>query len=181
MSFTDAALTQSSTNVYTIRAVDGAGNVGPVSSPVTVVYDVTAPTIPGLLTAATPTNWNLPCALVGRVDGLRRSGVDHYDVFRGSTKVEQLAVTGLGFTDTSPVTGKARDPTLVEKAIDAAGEHDSRVHRQDRGRARPDPAARADADRALGDEASTPRCPRWPCPTPAARASAATASTGTGR
>ena len=115
-SFTDAALTQSSTNVYTIRAVDGAGNVGPASSPVTVVYDVTAPTIPGSLTATTPTNSPPVLSWAASTDAL--SGVDHYDVFRGSTKINSSPVTGLGFTDTSPVTGSQ---TYSVKAIDAAG------------------------------------------------------------
>lgn len=115
-SFTDAALTQSGTNAYTIRAVDGAGNVGPASSPVTVVYDVTAPTIPGSLTATTPTNSPPVLSWAASTDAL--SGVDHYDVFRGSTKINSSPVTGLGFTDTSPVTGSQ---TYSVKAIDAAG------------------------------------------------------------
>ena len=132
-SFTDAALTQSGTNVYTITAVDGAGNVGPASASVTVVYDVTAPTIPGSLTATTPTSLAAR-AHVGRVDRraerrrpLRRVPRQHED--------QQLARRrASAYTDTSPVTGSQ---TYSVKAIDAAGNTTAGVHGQDR-RVRPD-------------------------------------------
>ena len=61
----------------------------------TVVYDVTAPTIPGSLTATTPTNSPPVLSWAASTDAF--SGVDHYDVFRiGGTSLAGGRATIVG-------------------------------------------------------------------------------------
>ncbi|MEO9175837.1 MAG: hypothetical protein ABI317_10035, partial [Gaiellales bacterium] len=115
-SFTDAALSASGTYTYTVRAVDGAGNVGPPSASATVVYDVTAPTMPASLTGTTPTASAPVLSWTASTDAL--SGLDHYDVYRGGLKINTSPVTGLTFTDTSPINGSQ---SYLVRAVDAAG------------------------------------------------------------
>jgi large repetitive protein len=115
-SFTDAATTASGTYTYTVRAVDGAGNVGPASASATVVFDVTAPTTPASLTATTPTASAPVITWTASTDAL--SGIDHYDVYRGGTKINSSPVTGLTYTDTSPINGSQ---SYLVRAVDGAG------------------------------------------------------------
>ena len=42
--------------MYTVKSVDVNGNQSAASTPKTVVFDVTAPTTPATVNAATPTN-----------------------------------------------------------------------------------------------------------------------------
>ena len=115
-SFTDAATTASGTYTYTVKAVDGAGNVGPASASATVVYDVTAPTTPASLTGTTPTASPPVLTWTASTDAL--SGLDHYDVYRGGVKINSSPVTGLTYTDTSPISGSQ---SYLVRAVDAAG------------------------------------------------------------
>ena len=115
-SFTDAAVTQSGTYAYTVRAVDGAGNAGASSSSVNVTYDNTAPTVPTALNGTTPTASPPVLTWAASTDAL--SGVDHYDVLRGGTKINSSPLTTLTYTDTSPI---AASQTYAVRAVDAAG------------------------------------------------------------
>ncbi|MDX6580733.1 MAG: hypothetical protein QOJ47_2282, partial [Gaiellales bacterium] len=115
-SFTDAAVTQSGIYTYTVRAVDGAGNVGPASSSASVTYDNTAPTAPASVNGTTPTASPPVISWTAATDAL--SGVDHYDVLRGGAKINSSPLTGLSYTDTSPIVASQ---TYAVRAVDAAG------------------------------------------------------------
>ncbi|MDX6402109.1 MAG: hypothetical protein QOF27_2715, partial [Gaiellaceae bacterium] len=115
-SFTDAAVTQSGIYAYTVRAVDGAGNAGASSSSVNVTYDNAAPTVPSALNGTTPTASPPVLTWAASTDAL--SGVDHYDVLRGGTKINSSPLTTLTYTDSSPV---AASQTYAVRAVDAAG------------------------------------------------------------
>ena len=115
-SFTDASVTASGTYTYTVRAIDGAGNAGASSASASVTYDNTAPSTPSALNGTTPTASPPVLTWAASTDAL--SGVDHYDVLRGGTKINSSPLTGLTYTDTSPV---AASQTYSVRAVDAAG------------------------------------------------------------
>jgi large repetitive protein len=115
-SFTDAAVTQSGIYTYAVKAVDGAGNVGAASTTVSVTYDNASPTAPTSLNGTTPTASPPVLTWTASTDAL--SGVDHYDVYRGGTKINASPLTGLTYTDTSPIVASQ---TYSVKAVDEAG------------------------------------------------------------
>ena len=115
-SFTDAAVTQSGVYGYAVKAVDGAGNVGTASTSVSVTYDNASPTAPASLNGTTPTASPPVLTWTASTDAL--SGVDHYDVYRGGTRINSSPLTGLTYTDTSPIVASQ---TYSVKAVDAAG------------------------------------------------------------
>ena len=115
-SFTDAAVTQSGIYAYTVRAVDGAGNAGASSSSVNVTYDNAGPSAPTALNGTTPTASPPVLTWAASTDSL--SGIDHYDVLRGGSKINSSPLTTLTYTDTSPI---AASQTYAVRAVDAAG------------------------------------------------------------
>ncbi len=66
--FTDSTLTTSGTYVYTVKAVDGAGNESGATGSVSVVYDNVAPTAPTSVNATTPTNQKPVLSWTGSTD-----------------------------------------------------------------------------------------------------------------
>ncbi len=115
-SFTDASVTVSGVYAYTVRAVDGAGNAGASSSSINVMYDNAAPSAPTALAGTSPTASPPVLTWAASTDTL--SGVDHYDVLRGGTKINSSPITALTYTDSSPI---ASSQTYTVRAVDAAG------------------------------------------------------------
>lgn len=117
--FTDTGLTAATSYAYTVRAVDGAGNVSPASAPLTVVTqggsDSEAPTAPSGLTSPSKTTTSVSLSWTGSTDNV---GVTGYNVYNGST----LAGTVTGAT-TYTVSGLTANTaySFTVKARDAAG------------------------------------------------------------
>ncbi len=85
------------THTYAAQAVDGAGNSSAVSSPIVVVVDRTPPDTPANVAAASPTPRPVITWDAATDNGSAPTGLDHYDVYRGATKVGSTA--GLSFQD----------------------------------------------------------------------------------
>ena len=80
--FTDTALSSSGSQSYTVKAVDGAGNLSVASAPRTVVFDVVAPNAPTSITLP-PAVRVKPTVSWPAVTDTGGSGIAHYRVFRG--------------------------------------------------------------------------------------------------
>ncbi len=117
-SFTDAALSINGNNAYTVMATDLAGNTSTLTAPVSIVYDTTAPPAPVGLTGVSPTadkpymTWT-----DGGADVL--SGLDRYDVYRGTTLVGSVPAGTTDFQDNSTLAAGTYQYTV--KAVDHAG------------------------------------------------------------
>jgi fibronectin type 3 domain-containing protein len=104
-----------STGTYTVRAVDGAGNVSDPSAAVTVALkDTTAPTAPGSLKAVAGTK-QVTLTWTAASDNV---GVTKYYLYRGNAKYKLLGPV-LTYTDTGLTSGTTY--TYKVYAIDAAG------------------------------------------------------------
>jgi fibronectin type 3 domain-containing protein len=105
------------THTYAAQAVDGAGNTSAVSDPIVVVVDRTAPDVPQNVVAPSPT----PRPVIGwdasTDGGPAPTGLDHYDVYRGATRVGSTA--GLSFQDDAVSLDGSYVYTV--KAVDRAG------------------------------------------------------------
>jgi fibronectin type 3 domain-containing protein len=84
-------------HTYAAQAVDGAGNASAVSDPVVVTVDRTPPDTPLNVAAVSPTPRPVVTWDVANDTGPYPTGVDHYDVYRGATKVGSTA--GTSFQD----------------------------------------------------------------------------------
>ena len=126
--YLDSGATTNATIAYTVRAIDNAGNAGPLTAVATVVYDTTAPPAPVNLTGATPTSRQAGADVEpGGADNL--SGLVRYDVLRGGTVIGSTA-PGATFTDTARPSSGAQSYTV--KAVDAAGNASQPLGRQGR-------------------------------------------------
>ncbi|PWU25070.1 MAG: hypothetical protein C5B48_03195, partial [Candidatus Rokuibacteriota bacterium] len=113
-SYTDTGVAPG-TYSYTVKAVDGAGNVSdPSNSATATVADTTKPGAPGLLTATGGTA-QVGLSWQASTDDV---GVTSYVVFRGSTQVGSVNGTTTTYTDTGRPAG-TYSYTVVAK--DAAG------------------------------------------------------------
>jgi fibronectin type 3 domain-containing protein len=118
LSYVDSGATGNTSSAYTVRAVDAAGNAGPFTAAIQVVYDTTAPPVPTGLNGVTPTasvpdlTW-----MTGGPDNL--SGLDHYAIYRGSTLVGTTAPGVTELVDALISTPGTQSYTV--KAVDAAG------------------------------------------------------------
>ncbi len=79
----------SGSNVYTVKAVDEAGNVSAASAAKTIVFDNTPPGQPSGLAGASPSNlpaltWSAPTDV---------SGINHYEVFRDAVSIGTTTAT----------------------------------------------------------------------------------------
>jgi fibronectin type 3 domain-containing protein len=124
--FTDGTAPQNATSSYVVQAVDNLGNAGPMSSPVSVVYDTTAPSTPSITTpATTPTTTATAPALGWSASSdSGGSGLDHYRVNRNGSTVTSGGCanpTGTSCTDTDPAIAGGGTFTYVVRAVDAAG------------------------------------------------------------
>ncbi len=114
--FTDNTVSLEGTWVYTVSAIDAAGNEGPQSAPVSVLYDHTPPPAPSGLsvpavTAAQPVlSWN-----AGGPDAL--SGFANYQVLRDGAVIGSTTQTT--FTDAGLIANGSH--TYAVRAVDAAG------------------------------------------------------------
>jgi fibronectin type 3 domain-containing protein len=124
--FTDSTAPQNATSSYEVQAVDNLGNAGPKSTPVSVVYDTTAPTSPSITTpATTPTTTASPPTLGWSASSdSGGSGLDHYRVTRNGSTVASGGCanpTSTSCTDTDPAISGGGSLTYVVRAVDGAG------------------------------------------------------------
>ncbi len=118
-SFTATGLTGSTAYSFTVRAKDGAGNVGPASAAVTFTTlpptpDSQAPTVPGTPTASAITQTSATLTWTASTDNV---GVTGYDIYRGTTL--HGSSTGPTFSATGLTANTAYSFTV--RARDAAG------------------------------------------------------------
>ena len=119
-SFTDGALAADGTYLYTVTALDAAGNESaPQPQPVTVAYDTTPPAVPAGLDGATPTN------AVPALSWQPATGAVGYRLQRDGAVVGETAATALSDSALVPVLETAPPDlhpyTYRVVAIDAAG------------------------------------------------------------
>src|SRR4029077_17536128 len=84
--------------VYTVVAVDAAGNASAQSPPLTVLMDTVAPTTPAAPTGSSRVTSPPTISIAATTDagGGLASGVDHYDVYRGGVQVNASPVPAGG-------------------------------------------------------------------------------------
>ncbi|MFF3030973.1 glycoside hydrolase family 6 protein [Streptomyces rubiginosohelvolus] len=121
--FTDSGLTSSTAYSYTVRARDAAGNTSPTSAALAVTTDAgggggdtQAPTAPAALTVSGTTTTSVSLSWSAATDN---TGVSGYDVYRGTTKVNNAPVSATVFTDAGLTADTAYSYTV--RARDAAG------------------------------------------------------------
>ena len=114
--FTVTGLLPSTTYVFTVKAIDAAGNLSVNSNSVSVTTnppDTTPPTPPTLsasLTTSTSTN----LSWIGATDNVAVTG---YDVYRGATLIGTVGTSTFGVTGLTPLTTYS----FTVRAKDAAG------------------------------------------------------------
>ena len=114
--WSDAGLTPATAYTYSVTAADGAGNVSPAATPVTVTTpaDTTAPTAPGTPTVTSSSASQVSLSWAASTDDV---SVVRYDVLRGGAVVGTAA--GTTFTDTTVAPGSTY--SYLVKAYDGAG------------------------------------------------------------
>ncbi len=117
VSFTDASLAIDGTYAYVVRAIDGAGNLGPPSPARTIQVDQTPPPAPTMNVPVSPTrtvtfSWNAPD------DGASGSGIAGYRIYRNGAPLSASPVLP-AFTDGTVSLEGTWAYTVA--AIDAAG------------------------------------------------------------
>jgi large repetitive protein len=115
-SFDDTGLTTDGTFIYTVRAVDGAGNVSNASNIRTVVRDNVPPSIPQITSALSPTRLQPSLTWTPSGDGFG-SGVARYDVYRDGTLIASPTVST--YTDDAILTDGSYLYTV--RSVDIAG------------------------------------------------------------
>ncbi len=112
--YLDDAARDGFANQYTVAAIDAAGNVG-APSPISVdVPDVTAPELPGTLSAIQVTPDSVALAWPGGTDNV---SIDHYEITRDGTDL--AAATVAAYTDSGLAQAQTYDYEVV--AIDPSG------------------------------------------------------------
>jgi large repetitive protein len=115
--FTDATLVAQGPHVYTVRAVDEAGNQSGFANALTVVFDTTPPPSPTGLAIPTPTNQPRLTWSAVSDDATGGSGVDHYVIYRDGQIVGRSITPG--FTDAAVIQNGSHGYTVT--AVDRAG------------------------------------------------------------
>ncbi len=116
-SFVDAAITTEGTYAFQVVAVDNAGNVSPPTAVRPVQYDVTAPSVPGTLTAGPSPTAAKPIFAFGTALDTGGSGVTLYRLYRNGTGVASSASATV--TDSTVATDGSY--AYYVTAVDAAG------------------------------------------------------------
>lgn len=111
--FTDSTLSGSQSVQYQVHARDGT-TISPLSTPITVVYDVVPPSVPANLSAPSPTQTAPQLSWSASTDDL--SGVAGYTVFRDGASIGNTTATSL--VDVGTVGGTHTYSVL---AFDTAG------------------------------------------------------------
>jgi fibronectin type 3 domain-containing protein len=114
--YTDSTVSLEGTWVYTIAAIDAAGNEGPQSAPVSILYDRTPPPPPSGLSA--PPITSVPPTvtwIAGGADAL--SGFAFFQILRDGNAVG--STTSTSFTDSGLTTNGSH--TYAVRSVDAAG------------------------------------------------------------
>lgn len=121
LSHTITGLQAGASYTFTVKALDGAGNVSAASTPLTAstsdpVPDTQAPSAPVHLRAAGLTSTSVSLAWNAATDNV---GVTGYEIYRGDALVTTVSGTALSYT----VTGLTPDTaySFTVKARDAAG------------------------------------------------------------
>jgi chitodextrinase len=113
-SYVDTGVRAGGSYKYKVKAVRG-GTVSAASAPFTVVFDVTAPSVPGGVTAASPTQ--TPPLVSWNASTDDRAGVALYRVLRDGALVG--TTTGRSFTDSG--VAAAGTYAYAVQAVDGAG------------------------------------------------------------
>ncbi len=118
LAFADASLSVDGSYAYVVRAIDGAGNLGPPSPTRTIQVDQTPPPAPDHVVARTPTNavsfsWNATTDT-----GSSASGVASYRIYRNGSPLPSTTVPA-AYTDSTVSLEGTWVYTI--SAIDAAG------------------------------------------------------------
>ena len=114
--YTDTTVSLEGTWVYTIAAIDAAGNEGPQSAPVSILYDRTPPPPPSGLSL--PAVTSVPPTLTwiaGGPDAL--SGFAYFQILRDGNAVG--STTSPTFTDSGLTANGSH--TYAVRSVDAAG------------------------------------------------------------
>jgi predicted phage tail protein len=114
--FTDAALAVNGSYVYTVKAVDAAGNASVASTSATAIWDTSPPTLPTSLTIPSPTP--RPALAFTASTDAGGSGVDHYVVYRDGAALGTSLTPAYGDADGALVEGPH---TYAVQAVDGAG------------------------------------------------------------
>src|SRR5712691_10556308 len=117
--YTDTALQPSTSYSYTVKAVDAALNASPASNTATAttLADTSPPTAPAGLTATAASATQINLSWTASTDNV---AVDHYDVYRGVTKVGSSTTTGYADTALQPSTSYSYTVKAVDAALNAS-------------------------------------------------------------
>ena len=119
LTYRDESAPLGATSSYTVRAIDGAGNVGAASAAATatVPRDTVAPSRVGTLTAVAGAagSRTITISWTAATDNHR---VDRYWLYRGNAKYQQLSGATTSYTDTGLAAGTSY--TYKVYALDAA-------------------------------------------------------------
>ena len=119
-SFTDTGLTDLTTYVYSVKALDAAGNVSPASGTISVkTLDGTPPTVP-TLSSSTHTYTSITLNWTTSTDNTAVSGYAVYED-GGTTPIVVTGSTTYSYVDTGEAPGTTHVYTV--KAFDAAGNY----------------------------------------------------------
>jgi len=115
-SWTNSAVSEAKTYIYSVRAIDAAGNLGDASSPLTVTTpDLTAPSAPAAFAAQAASNpGRVVLSWQASTDNV---GVSAYEVSRNGTVIGSAATESYTDSSAAGVTGY----TYSVVALDAAG------------------------------------------------------------
>ena len=120
LTYTDTAVSGSSSYPYTVDAVDAAGNHSAQSAPVTgSTLDSTPPSTPTGLTATPTRTPEVDLSWMASTDAT--DGVASYTIYRNGAKLLTVSGTTLSYADTS--VNQATAYTYAVDAVDAAGNH----------------------------------------------------------
>jgi hypothetical protein len=116
LTFTDGGAPGGATVLYTVSAVDVAGNVGPAASVSVAIPDTVAPGAPANVTARVTRDGTVHVAWGAATDN---RGVTSYRILRNGTGVGQVAATS--FVDKTPRPGNGATVTYSVVAFDLVG------------------------------------------------------------
>ena len=120
LTYTDTAVSGSSSYQYTVDAVDAAGNHSAQTAPVTgSTLDSTPPSTPTGLTATPTRTPEVDLGWTASTDAT--DGVSSYTIYRNGAKLLTVSGTTLTYADTAVTQATAY--TYTVDAVDAAGNH----------------------------------------------------------
>jgi hypothetical protein len=105
LSYTDSALSVSTTYSYTVKARDAAGNLSAASNPASATtqaaaVDTTPPSVPADLTATPVSSSEIDLNWTASFDDVGGRGLDSYKVYRGVDLIATVPAATTSFADT---------------------------------------------------------------------------------